>query len=332
MGAPVVEKFTLLNGLERIVGSPRGKGTGRHEGKGEIQRDQGRVPGMPFTAAQLVDGVETLKSLPNAYLHIKRVIDDPRSSTNDLANAISADPALTARVLRLVNSPLYGFNSKIETVSRALVVLGIQQIHDLALATSVAAVFKSARPQRLDMERFWRESVYCALTSRSVAKLCNVLDSERLFVAGLLHGLGTLVMYDRVPQEAAEASRQAARGERPLVEAQRALIGCDYAEVGALLARGWNLPVNLCSAIAHHLQPGVAAAPAVVESIVHIGYWVMRAVQDELAQDTWTHGLSPGAWEATGLTADCFSLVRMQADAQFAETLAMLADGASRAA
>jgi HD-like signal output (HDOD) protein len=292
---------------------------------------------MPFTAAQLVDGVVTLKSLPAAYLNIKRVIDDPRSSTNDLANAISADPALTARVLRLVNSPLYGFNSKIETVSRALVVLGIQQIHDLALATSVAAVFKSARPQQLDMERFWRECVYCALTSRSVAKLCNVLDSERLFVAGLLHGLGTLVMYDRAPQEAAEASRQATRGERSLVEAQRALVGCDYAEVGALLARRWNLPVNLCSAIAHHLQPEAAATPAVVESIVHIGYWVMRAVQDELAQDelaqdAWTRGLSPGAWEATGLTAECFSLVRMQADAQFAETLAMLADGASRAA
>jgi len=287
---------------------------------------------MPYTAAQLVEGVETLKSLPAAYLHIKRVIDDPRSSTNDLAKAISADPALTARVLRLVNSPLYGFNSKIETVSRALVVLGIQQIHDLALATSVAAVFKSARPRHLDMERFWRESVYCALAARSVAKLCNVLDSERLFVAGLLHGLGTLVMYERVPEEAAEASRQAARGERPLVEAQRALIGCDYAEVGGLLARRWNLPVNLCSAIAHHLQPGMAAPPAVVESIVHIGYWVMRAVQDELAQDTWTQGLSPGAWEATGLTADCFSLVRMQADAQLAETLAMLADGASKAA
>lgn len=287
---------------------------------------------MPHTAAQLVEGVETLRSLPSAYLHIKRVIDDPRSSTNDLAKAISSDPALTARVLRLVNSPLYGFNSKIETVSRALVVLGIQQIHDLALATSVAAVFKSARPQRLDMERFWRESVYCALAARSVAKLCNVMDSERLFVAGLLHGLGTLVVFDRAPGEAAEAARQAAQGERSIVDAQRALIGCDYAAVGALLARRWNLPSNLCSAIAHHLQPDAAEPPAVIESIVHIGYWVMRAAQDGIAPDAWARSLNPVAWEATGLTAECFSLVRMQADAQFAETLAMLADGACRAA
>lgn len=332
MPAPVVEKFTLLSGLGRIAGWPRGKGPARLQGKGETERDQGRVPTMPFTAAQLVDGVETLKSLPAAYLHIKRVIDDPRSSTSDLANAISSDPALTARVLRLVNSPLYGFNSKIETVSRALVILGIQQIHDLALATSVAAVFKSVRPRQLDMAQFWRESVYCALAARSVAKLCNVLDSERLFVAGLLHGLGTLVMFDRAPQEAAEAARQAAPGERSIVDAQRALVGCDYAEVGALLARRWNLPVNLCSAIAHHLQPEAAEQPAVIESIVHIGYWVMRAVQDALAQDSWASRLSPAAWKATGLTVECFSLVRMQADAQFAETLAMLADGASRAA
>jgi HD-like signal output (HDOD) protein len=328
-----VEKFAVLNGLERIVDSPRGKGFGRHLGEGTaIHRDQGRVPTMLFTAAQLVDGVQTLKSLPAAYINIKRVIDDPKSSTNDLASAISADPALTARVLRLVNSPLYGFNSKIETVSRALVVLGIQQIHDLALATSVAAVFKSARLQHFDMERFWRESVYCALAARSVAKLCNVLDSERLFVAGLLHGLGTLVMFDRAPQEAAEAMRQAGEGRRSVIDVQREIVGCDYAEVGAQLARRWNLPANLCSAIAYHIQPDAATAPAVIESITHIGYWVMRAVQDDVAPESWAIAVSPAAWAITGLTAECFSLVRMQADAQFAETLAMLADGASKAA
>ena len=287
---------------------------------------------MKFDAAGLVEGIGTLKSLPSAYLNVKKVIENPVSSTNDLARAIGADPALTARLLRLVNSPLYGFSAKIETVSRALVILGMQQVHDLALATAVAALFKSARPQLVDLERFWRESVICSLASRSIAKLCNVLDSERLFVAGLLHGLGHLIMYEQIPEEALNAQRFANDRGLPVDEAEREVLGCDYAQVGGELARRWNLPKTLCSAIEFHVNPKNAPPPALVESIVHIGYWLMRSMVDGTVPEQWAKNVSATAWTATSLTPECYSPVKVQCDAQFDQTLSMLFNGTANVA
>lgn len=287
---------------------------------------------MSFNASELAASVETLKSLPSAYLNIRRVIENPVSSTNDLARAISVDPALTARLLRLVNSPLYGFTSKIETVSRALVILGMQQVHDLALATTVAGMFKSARPQRLDLDNFWRESVYCALAARAIAKLCNVLDSERLFVAGLLHRIGHMVMDEVIADAADEARKLAVAEQVPLAEAESRALGCNYAKVGGALARRWAMPESLCSAIEHHVDPRLAAPPAFVESIVHIASQVTRAVIDNASADNWADRVVPMSWEATGLTPACFSPVKVQADSQYADTAAMLSNGATRAA
>jgi HD-like signal output (HDOD) protein len=284
---------------------------------------------MRFEATSLVDGIETLKSLPAAYLNIRKVIENPVSSTNDLARAISADPGLTARLLKLVNSPLYGFSSKIETVSRALVILGMQQVHDLALATTVAVLYKSAKPKRLSMGRYWRESVYCALTARCVAKLCNVLDSERLFVAGLLHAVGHLVMDERIPDETDAARRQAQSDKRPLAQVEKETIGCNYAEVGALLAKRWSMPPALISAIEYQVDPTQAPSPAFNESILHIAYWLMRGVIDQ--EPNWSAHIAPESWTTTGLTPDCFSAVKVQADAQLADTLSMLSNGSAAA-
>lgn len=287
---------------------------------------------MSFNASELAAGVETLKSLPSAYLNIRKVIENPVSSTNDLARAISVDPALTARLLRLVNSPLYGFGSKIETVSRALVILGMQQVHDLALATTVAGMFKSARPQRLNLDNFWRESVYCALAARAIAKLCNVLDSERLFVAGLLHRVGHLVMDELIADAADEARRIAKVENMPLAEVELRALGCNYAQVGGALARRWAMPESLTSAIENHVDPRLAPAPAFAESIVHVASHVTRAVVDEISGDNWADRVVPMSWETTGLTPACFSPVRVQADAQYGDTVSMLSNGASRVA
>ena len=116
-----------------------------------------------------------------------------------------ADPGLTARVLRLANSSFYGFRAKVETITRAVTLLGRQQIHDVVLATSVARAFTDVDIEMMDVSRFWRESIYTALVSRIVAKLCNVLDSERLFVHGLLCDLGHLIMYQKIPELARQA-------------------------------------------------------------------------------------------------------------------------------
>jgi len=287
---------------------------------------------MAIQAQELVAGVETLMSLPAAYLNVKHVVEDPRTSTNDLAKAISADPALTARLLRIVNSPIYGFSGKIETVSRALVVLGTQQVHDLALATSVGTVFCRMSPKLMDMKRFWRQSVYCALAARALAQLCGVLDSERLFVAGLLHSIGHLVMYEKIPDQTAAARRHAQQSQKPIYRAQRELIGCDFAQVGTALLRRWNLPASLCAAIEYHLEPNKAPQPSLSEPILHVGYWLTHAALEGIAPERWHLPVSVTLWAQTGLNPECFQSVKAQADVQLSETLALLHPGQRRAA
>ncbi|MGQ0659100.1 MAG: HDOD domain-containing protein [Chromatiales bacterium] len=263
-------------------------------------------------------------SLPAAYLKIKEIVDCPGSSTADIARAISADPALTRRLLRIVNSPFYGFSGKIETVSRALVVLGTQQVHDLALATAVGGLYGSVSRKFFDMERFWRESVYCALAARELARLCNVLDCDRLFVAGLLHGIGHLAMHHCLPEQAAAARRAAQQQGRRIDRVQREMIGCDYAEVGGLLLSKWNLPASLCGAVKYHLDPAKAQPPVLSESILHIAAWLTRAVLDGIAAESWHLPVAAFAWAQTELTADCFMTVKPHADAQLAATVILL--------
>ncbi len=287
---------------------------------------------MTAQAEALVAGVETLISLPVAYLNIKRIVDNPRSSTADIARAISSDPALTARLLRIVNSPFYGLAAKIETVSRALVVLGTQQVHDLALATAVSGIYGSVAPSLLDMDRFWRESVYCALAARSLAKLCNVLDSERLFVAGLLHDIGHLVIYQRHPEQAAAARRAAQQQRKRIDRVEREMIGCDYAEVGALLLKRWNLPASLCGAVEYHPDPANAQPPVLSESILHIAFWLTRAAMDGIAEESWHLPVAAFAWSQTDLNPGCYRSVKPQADAQLAATVNLLNSGLRRSA
>ena len=120
-------------------------------------------------ASDLLKGVVSVSSLPGVYLRLSNVVGDPRSSASDVGRVIADDPGLTARLLRLVNSAMYGFPSKIETVSRAISIVGTQQLQDLALATSVIRLFANMPQELVTMESFWRHSVACGVAARALA-------------------------------------------------------------------------------------------------------------------------------------------------------------------
>ncbi len=209
---------------------------------------------MP-SAKKLVDSCETLISLPEIYLRVREVIDDPHSSMEDLANALSLDPSMTARVLQLVNSPLYGIPRKIDTLSQAVNLLGMRPVANVVFATNVAKAFAQLPPSVMNMTDYWRKSVLCALIAVHLARACGMQDGERLFVAGLLRDVGHLVLYYTVPERAQSALIEAANFNQPLDEVERANIGCDYAEVGGDLMKKWEMPERLEQAIRWQLTP-----------------------------------------------------------------------------
>ncbi|MEW8028509.1 MAG: HDOD domain-containing protein [Candidatus Thiodiazotropha sp.] len=268
-----------------------------------------------------------LISLPEAYLRLKSVVERPDYEVTEIADAVSTDPALTTRVLRLVNSPYFGLAGRIETVIRAVSMLGAQQIHDLALTTCIAHAFSGIDPAHLDMRSFWRGSVFSGLAAQQLAKHRGVLDSERLFVAGLLSDIGHLILYQSVPQEIMGADKQAREQQLPPVEVERELLGLDYARVGAALMRQWQLPDSLVETTEFHPEPLRSRKYPLETSIVHIAVLLSRSSNEDQPFDQGTLQPHPSAMDtarvSSGICLEISETVESEVD-KLLETLAPL--------
>ncbi|MEC5386983.1 HDOD domain-containing protein [Uliginosibacterium sp. H3] len=206
-------------------------------------------------AQELVASLDKLASLPSVYYRVRQALDDPDISLNTLSDLIGSDPALSAALLRLANSAFYGYPRRIETISRAISLAGLEQVGDVILASSIAATFGGIRPQRMDMARFWRGSVRCALLCRGIAQTQGSNDTERHFLLGLLADMGHLVMYHAIPDLSDLVMGTAGMSLEALATRERQLIGCDFAEVGAALAQSWRMPVSIGATVGEQLHP-----------------------------------------------------------------------------
>lgn len=261
---------------------------------------------MKPTIVELVQGVQGLVTLPDVFVRINQLVENPDSTVSDIANAVSRDPAFTVRLLRVANSPFYGFSSSIDTVPKAVSVIGTSQIRNLALSTAIANSFAGLPNTLVSMENFWRHSLYCALAARTLARQAGKCDAEAVFTAGLLHDIGELVIFNRVPELAKDVLTQVLDDVDGLTvhQAERQLLGYDHAQVGGELARQWKLPGLLEECIAFHHSPGDAKRHPREAAIVHIAnVLAVMAELDTLAADD-VPPIEPQAWSTIGLQAD----------------------------
>lgn len=196
-----------------------------------------------------------LMSLPDIYLRIEGVINDADSSARHIAAIISQDPNLSAKLLKIVNSSFYGFKQKIDTISRAVTIVGHNQIGDLVLGTSVMALFREIPSTLLNMNLFWEHSVACGICARCIAGFRKFPNTESFFIAGLLHDLGKLIIFKNLPQQAKAVLQRVRHSESFYYQTERDLIGFDHAQVGKALAEKWKLPTGLEQAIGGHHPP-----------------------------------------------------------------------------
>ncbi len=234
----------------------------------------------------------------------------------DIGNLLAHDPALTARLLKLVNSAFFGVSVPIDRVSQAVNLLGTQQVHDLVLATSVMEMFKGASGGVLDLTKFWTRSVRCGVIARSIAARCNILDTERMFVVGLLREIGHLILYRRVPDLVLQAVSRS-KGERELLfRVERQVIGCDYVQVGAELMSVWNLPQSLEATVRQHTAPSCADEYRLESAILHIAALVTEIAAWGAGGVLWSEYVDPMALQATGVTPLDLSALLPAADAE----------------
>ncbi len=226
---------------------------------------------MSRTPESLVRDNVQLVSLPEVCMQVQSMADDPRCGAEDLGQLIGQDTALTTKLLKLVNSAFYGFSAKVETVSRAVSLVGIAELRNITLAASATELFADIPAERMDMVSFWRHSVFTGLVARKLAKSCNVLHNERLFTAGLLHDVGRLLIFMRLPEESNEIlASERAHHQDNLCDVERAILGFDHAEAGAELLKFWQLPPSLYAAVRHHHHPQDAEEARLEAAIVHL--------------------------------------------------------------
>ena len=283
------------------------------------------------SAQELVQSCSTIFTLPEIYFRVRDVVDSPDSSMSDLADALKIDPGISARVLKIVNSPLYGFPKQVDTVTRAVNLLGMQVVRDLVTATTIGRRFSGMTTEIMDLSAYWRKSVLCALMAAKIAKACGIRDSERFFIEGLLRDIGHLVLYQTIPQRAQAALIEAGYLGASLAEVEQASIGCDYTEVGAELIHSWGMPVQIEQAIRHQLNPYKAGEHILNASVVHLTGVIADHHETAPAYAAPTVPFDPYAMQLTGFNLDERPVLLQEAREQLEATLVLFSPQAKAA-
>lgn len=275
------------------------------------------------TPDELISGVVSILSLPEVYLRVNEMLDDPNSTTRAIGKVISQDTGLAARLLRVANNPLYGYTSKIDTVSRAVSVVGFRELRKLVLSASAMENFSKIPSDVLNMVRYWRHSVYCGVVARLLAERCNVLHSERLFIAGLLHDIGKLVIAERLPSQARKSIEFSVQNNILDFEAEKSVLGFDHSEIGGKLLRAWRMPATLCDAVEFHHEPLKAKNALMETCLVHIANAMTGMAERGLDadKDMMVEPIISEAWQITGLDESIIEPVLLEAGPLFTESL-----------
>ena len=231
--------------------------------------------------------VTELISLPEVYLKVRRLMDDPHSDIYDFAEVISVDPNLSARVLKVVNSAYFGFPEPVENISRAVNMIGIGQLHNMVLGISAISSLKLPN-DIMPLDLFWRASLFSGVLARLLAKRILPGNSEHLFIAGLLHEIGHLVLYSKFPLRAIAAQKLAENHGKLIHEAEMDVIGCHYGDIGAMLMSNWKLSDTLQSLTRHQPVPANAGELKIEATLMHIAHACaqIEASGNRVAADT----------------------------------------------
>lgn len=241
---------------------------------------------MPPTPRALVDQNLRLFSLPAIALRLNEMVEDPDCSAAQIGDAIATDPGLTARLLRLVNSPIYGFPSAIDSIPMAITILGTRQLRDLVLATAVFDTFGEVSHTRQELELFWQHSIVCAMAAKEIAHRLKLGHGERLFVAGLLHDIGKLVILSALRHEYHQLITQLQ--ETPASShgsVEREILGFDHGDIGNELLRQWNLPEAIIEPVRFHHYPQRAMQFRTDTYIIHLANHIANELSPIISRD-----------------------------------------------
>ncbi len=223
----------------------------------------------------LVGEVDKLVSLPDIYYRLEEAIIDPSARTETIANLLRSDPDLCARMLRVANSAFYSFPTRIETIERAVNTIGLRQIREMVLVTSVIKAFEGIPQDCVNMTNFWEHSVAVGIMARELGECARLPRAESFYIPGLLHDIGRLVMYLKLPGLMHELLLQREIQGRSMFLLEQERLDYCHADIGARLLELWQLPPSIWEPVACHHHPGLASEYEPASCVIHIAdAWV----------------------------------------------------------
>jgi HD-like signal output (HDOD) protein len=200
-----------------------------------------------MNASEYAEKASEIFVLSDSFIRIKELIDNESSTIDDIADVILLDPALAGTILKLSNSSFFNYPGQIDTISKAVLIIGITEVYNLVIAYFSTKAFRKTKADPEYLNDFWERSIDCALTVKFLGSKLSVPNAERLFILGLLHNLGELVMHQFMPEKV-ETCKQVNSDELPWTK-QLQSFGFSYADVTAELLKQWQLPYSLIEPI-----------------------------------------------------------------------------------
>ncbi|MCK5334608.1 MAG: HDOD domain-containing protein [Gammaproteobacteria bacterium] len=278
-----------------------------------------------ITIEQLIERSGDLGSLPAVVIRINQAIDDPNSNAAKIGRIVNEDPALTAQLLKLVNSPFYGFRSRIDTVFRAIAIIGHRELRHLVLTAHALKTFSDMPNELISMPIYWRRSLSVGVMTRILAAYARERDIERLFISGLLHDIGSLLIYQQLPHEASDIIMRSKTQGLWIRDLEEEVLGFDHAEVGGALLEAWGLPAVLVDSVRYHLQPENAPEEhQKAAMIVNLAYEIHHHHIDRdpgLAEDA---VIDPVLFERLEIPVDSLDKMLEQAQIHYEEGRALI--------
>jgi HD-like signal output (HDOD) protein len=255
---------------------------------------------------RLVNKTLELPTMPEVLTRLSEVVASEDSSADDVAKVIATDPAVSTNVLRIVNSAYYGLQVRVASIGLAVSIMGFSMTRKVALKAAVFSVFGRNRTQvqHFDPAAFWRHSVFTAVAARTLgmeSPRFGTSHAEDLYICGLLHDIGKLILVEKATVEYQRVLAEAARSGRPEIEVETEVFGFTHADVGSVLGVKWFLPEDLTIAIRYHHAPGQDPFHRSLSSLIHLADHLAWANGQPSTQGTPAPRLQHEVFDAVGL-------------------------------
>lgn len=256
----------------------------------------------------LIEQGPELNSLPEIYLRVTELLDDDKSTAQQIGDTVQTDPAISSRILKMVNSAYYGMPHRISTISQAVALLGRERLKQILIGSVLVNVFNDPEVDSFSMQEFWQHSIKTAVIARQLASQHeDVSEADAIFIAGLLHDIGRLILASRLPVLFEQIERQ--KRKKGLMAAEQEILGFDHAELGAALMTRWGLPELLVTCARHHHDGDYAQSYATANRLIYLANQLSHNIPPMDEGEALEQLVDISNWRLLGIPVDqiCFA-------------------------